>query len=286
VHGRIVLVTGANSGIGKETAVGLARRGARVVMTARDPLRGEAALEEVRRRAGSDAVDLLMLDLASLAGVRDAAAEFLARYERLDVLVNNAGLILGRRQVTVDGFEMTFAVNHLGPLLLTSLLLDRLRASAPARIVNVTSAVHRSVRRLDPDDLVGLVPARRYRPMEAYARSKLANIWFTVELARRLEGTGVTANAVHPGSVRSGFGRDGDLGPLMAAGMRLAAPFMKSAARGARGPIHLASAPELEGVTGRYFNGTRPRTPSRLAQDPDAARRLWELSERLCGLAT
>lgn len=280
--GKVVLVTGANSGIGKETARRLARCGARVVMTARDPLRGETALEEVRRDVGNGNVDLLMLDLASLAAVRDAAAEFLARYERLDVVVNNAGLILGERRETVDGYEMTFAVNHLGPFLLTNLLLDRLRASAPARIVNVTSAAHRSVRGLDFDDLMS---TRRYRPMEVYARSKLANILFTAELARRLTGTGVTANAVHPGSVATGFGRDGDTSGLLGLGFRLAAPFMRSPERGARGPVYLASAPELEGVTGRYFAGTRQRKPSRAARDPVAAARLWELSERLTGLA-
>lgn len=279
--GKVVLVTGANSGIGKETARELARRGARVVMTARDPVRGEAALEEVRATTGGEA-DLLLLDFASLASVRDAAAEYRARYGRLDVLVNNAGLVLGERRVTADGYEMTFQVNHLGPFLLTNLLLDLLRASAPARVVNVTSAAHRSVRGLDFDDLMA---TRRYRAMEAYARSKLANILFTVELARRLDGTGVTANAVHPGSVATGFGRDGDTSGLLAFGLRLAAPFMKSPGRGARGPVWLASAPELEGVSGQYFAGTRRRTPSRAARDPAAAARLWEVSERLTGLA-
>lgn len=278
MHGKVVAITGANAGIGKETAVALARLGATVVMTARDPGRGEAALADVRARSGSDAVELMALDLADLASVRAFAAGLLARHDRLDVLVLNAGLMLRRRTETADGFETTFGVNHLGHFELANLLLDRLQASAPARIVVVASDAHKTARHgLDFDDLQS---TRRYRSFDVYSRSKLANVYFTRELARRLTGTGVTVNAVHPGYVASNFARDGDmyLEPVVRLGAKL---FAISPEAGARTSVYLASSPEVEGISGEYFAKCRPARVSKTAQDDIAARRLWDASESL-----
>lgn len=278
--GRVAVVTGGNAGIGKETAAALAAMGATVVLTARDPARGAAALAEIRARTGSDRVEIAHLDLADLASVRACADDLLHRHERLDVLVNNAGLTLSKRRETRDGFETTFGVNHLGHFLLTTLLLDRLRAGAPSRVVVVSSGGHKLARRgLAFDDLQW--ERRRYQGFLAYAHSKLANLLFTRELARRLEGTGVTANAVHPGFVRSDFGLHGDTSGPFALGVRCSRPFGKSSRRGAETSVYLASSPDVEGTTGGYFSGCRPARPSRAALDEAAARRLWEVSERL-----
>jgi NAD(P)-dependent dehydrogenase (short-subunit alcohol dehydrogenase family) len=284
--GRTILVTGANTGIGFETAAALAAAGATTLITSRDPEKGEAALGALKVRTGGD-LHLLHLDLASLRSVRDLAAEVLDRFERLDVLVNNAGLILSDRRVTPDGFEMTFGVNHLGPFLLTDLLLDRLQASAPARIVNVASFAHQQARGgIRFDDLQ---TERGYSGMAVYARTKLANILFTRELARRLEGTGVSAFAVHPGGVRSGFGKDGDATGLVGLGVKVGAPFFISAKAGAGATLHAATAPGLEDRSGAYFarrlfgnwGPVVPTRPSAQARDDEAARRLWEVSEQL-----
>jgi NAD(P)-dependent dehydrogenase (short-subunit alcohol dehydrogenase family) len=276
--GQVVAITGANAGIGKETAVALARMGATVIMTARDPGRGAAARAEVQERSGSTTVDLMSLDLADFASIRDFAAGLLQRYDRLDVLVANAGLVMRHRTETADGFETTFGVNHLGHFYLTSLLLDRLRASAPARVVVLSSAAHKMARRgLDFDDLQC---TRRYRAFDAYSRSKLANVYFTRELARRLAGTGVTVNAAHPGYVASQFARDGDLylEPLVRLGGKL---FAISPEKGARTSVYLASSPEVEGATGGYYVRCRPAAVSKVGQDDIAARRLWDASEGL-----
>jgi NAD(P)-dependent dehydrogenase (short-subunit alcohol dehydrogenase family) len=278
MHGKVVAISGANAGIGKETAVALAGMGATVVMTARNPAKGEAALADVRARSGSDRVELMALDLADLASVRAFATGLLAAQDRLDVLVLNAGLMLRRRSQTTDGFETTFGVNHLGHFELTSLLLDRLRASAPARIVVVASHAHKTARKgLDFDDLQS---TGRYRSFDVYSRSKLANVYFTRELARRLAGTGVTVNAVHPGYVASSFARDGDmyLESVVKLGAKL---FAISPEAGARTSVYLASSPEVEGVTGEYFVKCRPAPVSKAAQDDIAARRLWDASESL-----
>jgi NAD(P)-dependent dehydrogenase (short-subunit alcohol dehydrogenase family) len=278
MQGKVVAITGANAGIGKETAVALAEMGATVVMTARNATKGEAALADVRARSGSDRVELMALDLADLASVRAFAANLLGAHDRLDVLVLNAGLMLRRRTETTDGFETTFGVNHLGHFELTNLLLDRVQASAPARIVVVASHAHKAVRRgLDFDDLQS---TRRYRSFDVYGRSKLANVYFTRELARRLAGTGVTVNAVHPGYVASSFARDGDmyLEPVVRLGAKL---FAISPEAGARTSVYLASSPEVEGITGEYFVKCRPAAVSKAAQDDIAARRLWDASESL-----
>jgi NAD(P)-dependent dehydrogenase (short-subunit alcohol dehydrogenase family) len=244
--GKTVLVTGANTGIGLETAAGLAAQGAKVVITARDMAKGRTAVGEITSRHPDASVDVMQLDLAKLSDVRRFAKDFSERHPKLDVLINNAGLVLDKRSLTEDGLETTFQVNHLGPFLLTNLLLDNLKAAAPSRIVNVASTAHRSAT-IDFDDLQ---TERGYRSMRAYAKSKLCNILFTRELARRLAGTGVTANSLHPGTVRTGFGRDGDVSGIFALGIKIGGVFFKSPAQGARTSIHVASAPDLENVTG------------------------------------
>jgi NAD(P)-dependent dehydrogenase (short-subunit alcohol dehydrogenase family) len=225
----------------------------------------------------------VVFDLADLKSVRRGAEEILEQAPRLDVVVNNAGLVLSERTETVDGLEATFATNHLGPFLLTNLLLDRVTASAPARIVNVSSTAHGAARKGIPFD--DLQSRRRYRTMRVYGQSKLANILFTQELARRLEGTGVTANSLHPGTVRTGYGADGDAKGFLAFGIKISAPFFLSPAQGARTSIYLASSPEVDGVSGKYFVKCKEKEPKRQARDPEAAQRLWQVSEELVGLA-
>jgi NAD(P)-dependent dehydrogenase (short-subunit alcohol dehydrogenase family) len=279
-----VVITGGNAGIGKETAVALARAGMQVVITSRDRTRGRAALDEVRTRGESDAVELMDLDLADFASIRRFADDYLAGHDRLDVLVNNAGLVLTQRSETVDGFETTFGVNHLGHFLLTQLLLDRIRASAPARVVVVSSHAHKSARKgLDFDDLQS---ENGYSGFRVYGRTKLANIYFARELGRRLEGTGVTVNALHPGFVASRFGRDGDSGRMGNVAMVMGRPFAISPEKGARTSIYLATSPEVADVTGGYFYKCRPSTPTKVARDDEAARRLWAVSEELVATAS
>lgn len=280
MQGRTVLVTGANTGIGLETAAELAGKGARVVLTARDPAKGSAAVEEIRRRHSGAVVSAMNLDLSRLDDVRTFARTFTDEEKRLDVLVNNAGLMLDHRTTTPDGFETTFQVNHLGPFLLTNLLLELINASAPARIVNVASTAHRGSK-LNFDDLQS---ERSYRAMQVYGRTKLCNILFTRELARRLEGTRVTANSLHPGTVRTGFGIDGDTKGLLRLGIAIARPFFLSPAQGARTSVYLASSPEVEGKTGLYWSKCKPSRPTAAAQDDETAQRLWDVSAHLVGL--
>jgi len=279
LSGKVVVITGANSGIGKETAVVLARSGATVVLTSRDRAKGEVALEAVRARSGgAGRVELGDLDLASFRSIRRFAAQVLDRHDRLDVLVNNAGLILEHRLFTDEGFEMMMGVNHLGPFLLTNLLLDRLRASAPARIVNVSSIAHRtaSIESLRSD----LMSELTFEGTRVYGESKLANVLHANELARRLDGTGVTANSLHPGIIRSGFARDGDTTGMNVL-FSVLRPFLMSPGRGARTTIHVATSTKVDGITGRYFVRRRLRRPSAAARNVDAARWLWDESARL-----
>lgn len=284
MQGKTVVVTGGNSGMGFETAAALATMGARVLVTARNADKGRAAIAALAQRTGGEGrCQLVVFDLADLSSVRRGAAEILDVAPRLDVLVNNAGAVLSERAETVDGLEATFATNHLGPFLLTNLLLERIRASGPSRIVNVASTAHAVARQGIPFD--DLQSEHRYAGMRVYGQSKLANILFTLELARRLEGSGVTANSLHPGTVRTGYGADGDARGLLALGIKIASPFFLSPAKGARTSIYLASSPEVAGVSGEYFVKCRPKEPRRWAQDPDAARRLWQVSEELVGLA-
>lgn len=283
VEGKTCIVTGASTGIGVETALGLAKLGAKVVMTARNRGKGERALEYVRQKSGSDRVELMMVDLASFASIRAFAEEFRKSHERLHVLVNNAGALNYRRLETADGIELTFGVNHLGYFLLTHLLLDLLKSSAPARIVNVASTAHTRASGIDLDELDR---KGAYSPMHVYAVSKLANVMFTYELARRLEGTGVTANALHPGVIRSGFGlnNEGLVRFVFQLFHVLAWPFLKSNAQGATTSLYVATAPELENVSGEYFQESREKASTAASHDVEAQRRLWEISERMTGL--
>jgi NAD(P)-dependent dehydrogenase (short-subunit alcohol dehydrogenase family) len=279
MSGKTCLVTGATSGIGKETALRLAMLGATVIIVARDAARGAAAGEEIRRRVPLAQVETMTADLSSLAQVRRLAGEVQARCDRLDVLVNNAGVISMRRQLTADGLETTFATNHLGPFLLANLLRGLLERSAPARVVTVSSAAHQQVRTIPWDDLPRGAQAGQG---QAYPLSKLLNILFTLELAKRLAGTGVTANCLHPGFVRTALGRD--VGGVLGTAVRLVARFRPGPATGARTSVYLASSPEVAAVTGGYFVRCELAEPSALARDTQAAARLWTLSAELAGL--
>jgi NAD(P)-dependent dehydrogenase (short-subunit alcohol dehydrogenase family) len=288
MQGKVVVVTGGNSGVGYEAGVALARQGAHVVLTARDRRRGDEALARLHKRTAGASAEVMALDLASFASIRTFAADVLERQPQIDVLINNAGGVLSDRRLTADGFEMTFGVNHLGHFLLTTLLLDRLLAGAPARIVNVASVAHRLAGGLTFGDLQ--FETRGYVGITAYNESKLANVLFTMELARRLDGTGVTANACHPGPVRSGFGRDTDTRGFDRFVSTLSQPFLIGPRRGAGPLVQLASSSRLADVTGGYFTRwplayvpgpARRRRPARAARDPEAARRLWTVSEDL-----
>ncbi len=274
-HTPVCLITGATSGIGEAAARELARRGMRVVIVGRSAERAAATVARIKQATGVD-VEPLIADLSSQAGVRQVAETFLQRYPRLDVLINNAGGFFAGRQVSVDGIEMTWALNHMSYFLLTNLLLDLLRASAPARVINVSSDAHRSGT-MRWDDLQF---TRGYNGWAAYAQSKLANILFSNELARRLAGSGVTSNALHPGFVATRFAHNNGFvwGGLMALLQRL---WAISPEEGAQTSIYLATAPEGATISGRYFVKSRETTPAPQAQDVDAAARLWEISERM-----
>jgi len=269
---RVWIVTGANSGIGKATALGLARLGGTVVMACRSPTRGEAARAEIVRESGNPHVAVMIVDLASEASVRAFAEEFTRTYPRLDVLINNAGVYTSHREMTEDGLERQFEVNYLSEFLLTHLLLDPLKRSAPSRIVNVSSSAHEGGT-IRFDDLQG---EQRYGGFRAYNQSKLAQVLFTRELATRLVGSGVTVNACHPGVIRTNLGMGG-ASPIV----RFVRMFFKSPEKGAETPIFLAASPEVEGVTGKYFAKMQVRTPSRAAQDASVARRLFDISAQL-----
>jgi len=275
MQGKVCLVTGSSSGIGKVTARELARLGATVVMVCRNRAKGEAAQAEIKAATGNERVELILADLTSLADVRRAAAEFKERYTRLHVLIHNAGGVSSVRRVTPDGLEVTFVVNYLAPFLLTELLLDVLKASAPARIVNVSSAAHQGGK-IDFDDLQG---EKGYSMWKAYGQAKLALILFTYELARRLEGSGVTVNALHPGVIASDFGQG--LGKFSRVGWKLAAPFMTSVERGAQTTLYLATSPEVEGISGKYFANRKEVRSSRRSYDQAVRQRLWQVSEEL-----
>jgi NAD(P)-dependent dehydrogenase (short-subunit alcohol dehydrogenase family) len=277
--GKTCVITGATSGIGLKTAERLGERGARLVLVGRDRSKGEAALARLRADVPGVIAEMHYADLSRPDQVRILADDILNATPRIHVLVNNAGAIFARRQITPDRLELTFALNHMGYFRLTALLRERLIASAPARVVNVASEAHRGAR-LDFDDLQS---SRAYGGWRAYQRSKLANILFTSELARRLEGTGVTANCLHPGFVATGFG-DNNSGLWhvgIAVGKRLMAT---SVERGAEMPVYLASSPDVEGVTGQYFEKRQKRSPDPAAQDDAAAAKLWGMSERVTGL--
>jgi len=277
--GQTVLVTGATGGIGRAAAVALAAMGARVGIVGRDQTRTEAAAAAITRETGNDAIDIFVGDLSSQAEVRRVAAEVRATYPGLDVLLNNVGGFWAHRHVTVDGLERTFALNHLAPFLLTNLLLDRLIAGAPARIVTVSSSAH-AEGSIDFDDLMG---ERSYAGQRAYSASKLANLLFTYELARRLAGMSVTANALHPGVTDTAFSAE-DPARSFSFLVRIMRPFMRNPERGADTAVYLSSASEVASVTGRYFADRKPKTSSNASYDTATAARLWQVSADLVGL--
>lgn len=275
------MITGATSGIGKAAAMGLARLGARLVIVGRDRQRGEHTLAEIAESTGNRDVELLLADFSSQRQIRRLAGEFLASGRPLHVLLNNAGVVNLRREETEDGLETTFAVNHLGYFLLTRLLLDRLRESAPARVVSTASdAYGYAGGPLDFDDLDS---RRRYSVMQVYGKSKLANILFTQELARRLAGSGVTANCFHPGFVGSNFARNNGL--IASIVMPILRPFARTNEQGAETAVYLCAAPDVEGVTGQYFYDCRQKGLKAWARSEPDAQRLWQESERLVGMA-
>lgn len=277
VTGRVCIVTGPTSGIGKEIALELARQGASVVLACRDPSKGEATRREIEAATGSQRLAVMPLDLASLSSVREFARDFLAAYPELHLLVNNAGIMNWRRELTADGLEAQFQVNYLAPFLLTQLLLDRLRASAPSRIVNVASHAHYGGR-IEFDNLQG---EREFRRLGQYGNSKLMMVLWTRELARRLDGGAVSVNAVHPGVIRTNLGKG-----QLPAGAGLFKAFMKGPVAGARTPVWVATAPELERTTGKYFAGLREEKGAPASYDEGVADRLWAVSEKLAGLSS
>jgi NAD(P)-dependent dehydrogenase (short-subunit alcohol dehydrogenase family) len=271
-----VVITGATGGIGLAAAEELARRGARLAIVARSDARAAEAVARIRTAGGDGSdVDVLHADLASQASVRELAAEVLARYPRVDVLVNNAGAMNEQRQLTQEGIELTWAVNHLAPFLLTTLLLDRLKASAPARVVTTASDAHKG--KLIPFDDLNAERGYAMRGFDRYGQTKLANILFTLELAERLRGSGVTAYCFHPGTVATGFNRNN--GALMSGVMTLIRPFSRSPVKGAETLVWLVDSPDVSDETGAYYVDKRRATPSRPAQDTDTAHRLWRVSE-------
>ncbi|UCC63243.1 MAG: SDR family oxidoreductase [Anaerolineae bacterium] len=280
MKGKVCMVTGATSGMGVVTAQALARQGATVIVIGRSREKGIATVSQIRQQTGNPAVELLVADLSSQSEVRQLAQVFTSQHERLDVLINNAGAIFARRQETIDGIEVTLALNHLACFLLTNLLLHALKASAPTRIINVSSFAHK-LAKIRFTDLQG---KRRYVGWQVYAQSKLANLLFTYELARRLEGTGVTVNALDPGLVATNFGlSEGGVVNLF---KRLFNPLALSPEEGARTSIYLATSPHVEGISGEYFVNCRPVKSSQASYDRTAANRLWRVSAELTGLCT
>jgi NAD(P)-dependent dehydrogenase (short-subunit alcohol dehydrogenase family) len=281
MSGKTVLITGGTGGIGLATAKGLSRMGAHVVVVGHNRLRADSAVAEIRSSAPGARVDLILSDMSAQSAVRDLAGQVLADYPRLDVLVNNVGGFWSKRDVTTDGLERTFALNHLAPFLLTNLLLDRLRASSPARIVTVSSGAHVAGR----INFADLQWEKRYSGQRAYAQSKLANLMFTRSLARMLPHQLVTANALHPGVVNTGFGQS-EAGGVTKPVIDFSRRFMRSPEQGALTSIYLASAPAVAGTSGVYFKDCHPKVPGKRALDNDVADRLWRVSLELTGLAS
>ncbi len=281
MQGKVCIVTGANSGIGKATALGLAQMGATVVMVCRNQSKGEEAQNEIKEKSENDAIDLMLADLSSQESIYRLAENVQQHYQQLHVLINNAGVANLSRRETVDGLEMTFAVNYLAPFLLTNLLLDKLKTSAPARIVNVSSESHQSGY-IKMDDLE---LEKGYRLMRAYGQSKLALVLFTYELARRLQGAGVTANCLHPGFVATNIGQNG-VGSVGRSIVKLIFSRLGiSPEEGAKTSIYLASSPEIEGVTGKYFIKSIPVRSAPISYDETLQRQLWEVSAKLVHLS-
>lgn len=278
--GKTALITGATNGIGKAAAAALAAMGAEVVLVGRNRALTESTVAELKRATGNEKIDHLVADLSVQAEVRKLAADFLNSGRPLHILLNNAGAIFPTRSESIDGIEMTFALNHMGYFLLTELLLERLRQSAPARVVNVASAAHRAARHgIDFDDLEC---RRNYAPFGAYGQSKLANILFTRELARRIKGSGITVNCLHPGFVATRFAHANTFFNIA---MLLLRPFQRSIASGSRTSIYLCAAPEVADISGEYFADCKIAVPTQYGRDDAAAKKLWDISERMAGLA-
>ncbi len=276
MEGKICMITGANSGIGKATAIGLAKLNSRIIIICRDKDRGEKAKEEIIIQTGNKNIDLLLCDLSSQEQIRKLVAEFKEKYQNLHMLINNAGIMLKMRTLSVDGFEMNFAVHFLAPFLLTNLLLDVLKKSAPSRVINVASAAHKRAK-IDLDDLQS--ENKKYRLFSVYGISKLAEVLFTYELSRRLEGTGVTANTVHPGVVNTNLGRD-----QSKFSQWFARKFFKSPEEGAQTSIYLASSSEVEGITGKYFVNKQLKESSEESYNEEYAKKLWQTAEEMTKL--
>ena len=270
MEGKICIITGANSGIGKATAIALAKMGATIVMVCREKVTGENAQKEIIELSGNKDVDLFLCDLSSQKEIRDLASNFKNKYQTLHILINNAGVMMKKGPISTDGFEMNFAVNHLAPFLLTNLLLDMLKKSAPSRIVNVSSGAHKMAK-LDFDDLQSENTKPRF--MRIYGNSKLALMLFSYELSRKLEGTNVTVNTVHPGVVATNLGRH-----QSKFNQKFSKVVFKKPEKGAETSIYLASSPEVEGITGKYFVNKESRKSSDASYNEDDAKRLWEIS--------
>ncbi len=277
---KICLVTGGNSGIGKSVALGLAKMGATVVVVSRNKEKGQTAVTDIIEKSGNKNVELIQADMSSQNSIHQLVNEFRARHEKLHLLINNAGVYLTKRSETEDGLESTFAVNHLGPFLLTSLLVDILKASAPSRIVNVTSDAHKGAR-INFEDLQG---EKKFSGWQAYGQSKLAMILYTHGLSKKLEGTGVTVNSAHPGVVRTNFAKNN--GGLVMLGFRFLGMFFISPESAAKRILYVATSPDLEGVTGKYFTKMHEVKSSQESYDDDSARRLWQISEQLTHLSS
>lgn len=281
LRGKVFVVTGGTDGIGKAAAHVLALRGATLLVHGRDADKGASAVAELQARSGNPQIEFLQADFASLADVRRLAAAVIERAPRIDVLVNNAGAVFAKRTLSQDGYELTFAVNHLAPFLLTQLLLGALTHGGPARIVTTSSEAHRRA----TVAFDAAQPQRRYSPMAVYGSTKLANILFTRSLARRVAGTAVTATCLHPGFVKTSFGRGFDVSPLLKSLFTLISRFARTPEKGAETVVYLAASPEVEGASGGYYFDCKLKTPSRAAEDDGAAERLWQQSERMVGIA-
>ncbi len=280
MKGKTVVITGGNAGIGKATAIALAKKGAEIVITSRSEDKAKTAIAEIKSASGNEAVSYVLVDLSSQKSVRKAAEELKSKCPQIDVLVNNAGCYVSELQLTGDGLEMQFGTNHIGHFLLTNLILDNIKAAGKARIVNLSSIAHKSTRELNLDDIN--YEKDEYGGWKAYSRSKYCNILFTKELAKRLEKDGITVNAVHPGGVRTEIAEK-NANWFTKLGWIVMKPFMITVEKGAATSIHLASSPEAEGVTGHYWVRSKQEWSNKPSQDPENAKALWKKSEELVG---
>jgi len=276
IEGKICIITGANSGIGKATAIALAKMGATIVMVCREKATGEIAQKEIIELSGNKDVDLFLCDLSTQKEIREFVSNFKKKYQALDILINNAGVMMKKGPISIDGFEMNFAVNHLAPFLLTNLLLDMLKKCAPSRIVNVSSGAHKMAK-LDFDDLQSENTKPRF--MRIYGNSKLALMLFSYELSRKLEGTNVTVNTVHPGVVATNLGRH-----QSKFSQKFSKVVFKKPEKGAETSIYLASSPDVEGITGKYFVNKESRKSSEASYNEEDAKRMWKISAEMTKL--